>query len=572
MRVDSIFTPGALKRLGGARSYERGVRYADSGRVRSLEVAGDSVSATVKGQRLYHVRLWIEGDGPAYSCECPVGGEGRFCKHCVAVGLALSDRHQQPSRLPDTDPSDDLRASLEGLPKETLIDLLVERAQDDDLLLGRLQLLGAQNAGGGPDPAALRAAIENAIITDDFVDYRSMYAYTSNLRWIIDELAALIDGGLADTAVGLCEHTLACLEDALGSVDDSDGALGGIIAEVRELHHAACFAVRSDPAALAKRLFEWELHSDWETFLGAAEVYADVLGGEGLDAYRSLAEKVWAEVPSLGPGDERLHSGRFRITYMMEALERVDGDLDALVAVKSRDLSHAYSYVTIADLYREAGRYDDALEWAEKGLAAFPAGTDVRLRALAADEYQRRGRHDDALALAWRELTEEPTLTSYQMLQRYAVRAERWEQWRAKAIEHLRAEVNRRKRSETLNRWSRADHSVLVEVFVWEKDADAAWAEAQAGGCSEGLWLRLAALRESDHPGDVLPIYRRDIGRSIDAKNNRAYADAVKTMHKLKGLMDRAGRAEEFPTYIASVRTAHKPKRNLMKLMDEAGL
>jgi uncharacterized Zn finger protein len=105
----------------------------------------------------------------------------------------------------------------------------------------------------------------------------------------------------------------------------------------------------------------------------------------------------------------------------------------------------------------------------------------------------------------------------------------------------------------------------------WEKDTDAAWAEAQAGGCSEGLWLRLAALRESDHPDGVLPIYRRDIGRSIDAKNNRAHADAVKTMHKLKGLMDRAGRAEEFPTYIASVRTVHKPKRNLMKLMDEAG-
>lgn len=157
------------------------------------------------------------------------------------------------------------------------------------------------------------------------------------------------------------------------------------------------------------------------------------------------------------------------------------------------------------------------------------------------------------------------------MLQRYAVRAERWEQWRAKAIEHLRAEVDRRKRSETPNRWSRADHSVLVEVFLWEKNADAAWAEAQAGGCSEGLWLRLAALREREHPGDVLPLYQSDIWQSIDAKNNRAYADAVKTMHKLKGLMDRAGRPEEFPAYIASVRTAHKPKRNLMKLMDKAG-
>jgi len=41
-------------------------------------------------------------------------------------------------------------------------------------------------------------------------------------------------------------------------------------------------------------------------------------------------------------------------------------------------------------------------------------------------------------------------------------------------------------------------------------------------------------------------------------------------MHRVKKLLDRLGRGSEFAAYLAAVRAAHKPKRNLMKLLDEA--
>ena len=41
-------------------------------------------------------------------------------------------------------------------------------------------------------------------------------------------------------------------------------------------------------------------------------------------------------------------------------------------------------------------------------------------------------------------------------------------------------------------------------------------------------------------------------------------------MHKVQKLMKRAGRAAEFSAYLESVRVAHKPKRNFMKLLDGA--
>jgi uncharacterized Zn finger protein len=108
-------------------------------------------------------------------------------------------------------------------------------------------------------------------------------------------------------------------------------------------------------------------------------------------------------------------------------------------------------------------------------------------------------------------------------------------------------------------------------VFLWAGDVDAAWKEAVEGGCSVRLWMNLAAKREADHPEDGLGIYQEHVGRLIEGKNNHAYAEAVELMRKVEELMGRLGKSEEFPAYVASVRAHHKPKRNLVKLIDQAG-
>lgn len=577
MQPDRVFTRGAVRRLAGERFYERGEAYAASGRVKRLRVGDGEVTATVRGQRTYDVRLWVERGGPAHSCTCPVGEGGLFCKHCVAVGLALAGRDEEPNptgSLDDT-PGIDLRSHLRALPRDTLVELLLEQAREDEFLRGRLLLDAAQGSEAAVDLYGFRIAIENVIDVSEFVDYRSMYSYSRGIERVVDSIEALLDEGHGAEVVELCEHALTCLEDALGRVDDSDGYLGGIRDRVREVHHRASVVARPDPEALARRLFEWELYSEWETFYGAPEAYADVLGDVGLAVFRRLAEEVWSEVPPLTSPEERerLRSTfRFNITQMMESLARLTGDVDELVAVKSRDLSHPYHYVGIAELYREVGRHDEALGWAERGVAAFPEGTDVRLREVLAEGYQRRGRHADALALMWQELTEHPALHSYRRLHASAARADVWEVWRDRALEFLRSHANTRARAgRPVRRWEPpADRSTLVEVFLWEGDVDAAWAEAKAGGCSDRLWMELAAAREADHPEDAFPLYQDEVERRIGQKDKQAYAGAVELMGKVQELMDRTGRGAEFPVYVEAVRMAHKPKRNLMKLLDGA--
>src|SRR5690606_32058727 len=122
----------------------------------------------------------------------------------------------------------------------------------------------------------------------------------------------------------------------------------GLSTELQDLHLQACRVAEPEPRDLARRLFEWELHTGFDTFFNAAATYADILGTEGLATYRHLAEVEWAKLPAVAPGArDDYDSARFRVTAIMEALARAAGDLEALVAIKAKDLSHAYDFLAI---------------------------------------------------------------------------------------------------------------------------------------------------------------------------------------------------------------------------------
>jgi uncharacterized Zn finger protein len=571
-----------LKRMANDRSFARGEAYFKDGRVHSLATYEGTATAIVSGQENYCVTLRPTEREIEYSCDCPIGLDGEFCKHLVAAGLAWIDSYGEDKgktgkKRKRATTEEDLRAFLEAQEKDTLIAMLARAAMENRTLRERLLLEAARINPAGVDRAAYRRSIANATRTNGFIDYHSAGGYARRIHQVIASIATLLNDGHAAAVIDLTEYALAELEGAIGHVDDSDGYMSGILSELQELHHGACVRVSPAPRALARRLFEWEIKSDWEIFHGAAEGYADVFGAEGLAEYRRLAESEWARVRQLGPGDsdEERYGKRSRITHMMEALARQTGDPEALVEVKRRDLSHSYSYLQIAEIYRDAAQYDEALKWAEQGMRAFPQ-RDSRLVEFLAREYHRRDRHDDAMKLIWKQLVESPFLKNYQELRAHArkVRPQpNWPAWRDKALAHLRGVIQKEKQEEktSKNHWhwaGHADNSRLVEVFLWERRHDEAWQEASAGGCSERLWLRVAGTREEKHPGDAVPIYKEMIAPILKPGNNAAYAEAVKLLDKIRELMVRLGREIDFEDYLAALRVEYKRKRNFIKLLE----
>lgn len=576
-----LLNKDVLVELAGERAFERGADYFADGLVVGVKEENGTITARVRGTYYYRVKVWAEDEELASECNCPVGQDGGFCKHCVALGLAWLDRRKQRGgaarRQTKRDVTDEeIRAHLMAQDKSSLVKSLMHHAEWDAGFRDRLVLATAQRGGKAPDLGAFRAAIEKAIRHRSFVDYNRMPEYARGIEAVVDSLGDLLKRAHANEVRELTERALKQMESAMNHVDDSDGFMGGILDQLQELHLSACRAAKPDPCALAKFLFEWEIASGWEIFLGASETYARVLGKAGLVEYRKLAEAEWAKVPPLAPGekDPERYGGRWRITRIMETLAKQTGDVEALVAVKSRDLSEAFSFLEIAEIYKAAGNKDAALEWAERGSRAFPVHTDGRLRDFLIEEYHKRGRHDEAIAIAWTSFREHPGLDAYQGLHHSALRAKQWPQWREKALALLREDIAGEKKHPLKGQWgspARADHSDLVEIYLWEGDVETAWTEAKSRGCHNALWFRLAEAQEKDHPEDAIAVYSEQLKPALQWAQQSAYEQAVDILRKIRKSMVRIGKQAEFASLVESIRAQYKPRRNLMKLLDAQG-
>ena len=78
--------------------------------------------------------------------------------------------------------------------------------------------------------------------------------------------------------------------------------------------------------------------------------------------------------------------------------------------------------------------------------------------------------------------------------------------------------------------------------------------------------MELARLREKQFPADAVPIYQKQVDTLVGQKNNSSYAEAVRLLGRIRGLMTQLGKADQFTGYLATVRATHKPKRNFIKL------
>ncbi|MFT4124887.1 MAG: hypothetical protein QM662_01500 [Gordonia sp. (in: high G+C Gram-positive bacteria)] len=469
---------------------------------------------------------------------------------------------EQPDNGDDAADAVDLAAYLAGLDHAALVGLLLERAANDAAFDARLRASATAATGAQPNLGAFRTALATAFETGGYIDYRDAHDYATRIGSVLDELQLLLDDGHPEHVMALSEYAVDLAETAVGHIDDSDGWMTQVAEQLQDLHLAACTEARPEQRALAARLYQRELAGgDLEVFYGAVETYAEVLGDAGLAEYRRLAQADWDALPSLGPGDSEhsWSSHRFSLTRIMLSLAKLSGDVDAVVEVLARDLSSAYDFVQIAETLHGAARYDEALDWALRGLSCH-GYRDHGLAEFVAAAYHRDGRSEEAADVMRHAYEESPSVQSYRRLAAHAKRAGRWPAYRDDALAYLRQHTMRD-----------PDHSLLVAVLLADGDVDQAWSAATTGGCLREQWLELARLRENDHPDDAIPLWRAEVTRAIAAMNNSSYADAVALIERIGRLMTAAGREDEFSPYVAALATEHRRKRNLMRLFAQRG-
>ncbi len=386
---------------------------------------------------------------------------------------------------------------------------------------------------------------------------------------MVDSLAELLKPDTAATLAELAEYAIERVENSLEQVDDSNGEVGDSVYRLGELHLKACTMARPEPAGLAERLFRLETTLPFGLCGFDANTYRNALGTAGLHRYRELAQAAWRKVRPQD-GKDGYDDHRWRITRIMEQLAEASGDIEELVAIKSRDLSSSHRYLEIAEIRAKAKQPDKALEWAERGLKAFPERPDNRLRDFLVAAYLKRKRNDEALQLTWIQFDEQPGLEPFRKLHDVAGKLGVWPEQRNRALAKVAEAIARE--ANTTSHWkpkpSPPNHSLRVEIALWEQDLDAAWTAAHEGICAPNLLTTLAGKLEAPRPDGAISLYRRVVPPIVEQTNNRAYEEAIKLIRKVGGLMKAQNQSRQFGDYLAELRARFKPKRNFIKLLD----
>ena len=405
MSLADALTLRAIQALADARTFARGKAYFHDGAVGLLDADEHEVRANVQGTQRYRVRLAVGADGELdYECDCPVGDDEVFCKHAVAVALSwlenVGEEVFEPGEKESARPlkkrktnHEQLREYLQTLSEDALREWLLEAADRDRGI--RDKLLFSAKAKAGTGASSLKSLVRQATRISGYVDWREAGGYADRLA----DLAQLLEERITDgdpKLIEVIEQAIAQAEDALGYIDDSNGSVMPAIMQLREVHERACNALNPEPVGLAERLFRFQTMGDWDTFHSVIPAYQHALGQSGLTRYRELVETAWKRFPALGPEAFRTHfdAARFRVEHAMEELAEASGDVDALVTAKSHNLSNPHAFLELAEVLKHHGRHDDALAWAERGIAAFPGERTRRSGAVlhrrASTSRQRR--------------------------------------------------------------------------------------------------------------------------------------------------------------------------------------
>lgn len=368
------FDVDALRDLAGDKVFARGQAYHRQGAVQILAFEQKRVLAQVAGTEDYHTMLTGRGAEIEGDCSCPAFEDWGFCKHMVATALA-ANAWNGPVAGEGADGLAHIRAHLKDMGADALVELIVELAARDPVLFRKLDMAASlTRADDRTLEARLRKAIDGATRTGDYVHYREAPAWAAGVDAALDALADLAPAGRGVLALTLAEHAIERIEAATESIDDSNGHCGALLHRAREIHLAAASVALPEPVQLARDLFAREVEGDYDTFVGAAGLYAEVLGEAGLSEYRRLATEAWEKLSTRsGPvcGGDDFAGDYYRLAAILDGFAELEGDVDARIALRSKDLSSPWSYLQLAEFCASHGRERDALRHAEEGLWLF---------------------------------------------------------------------------------------------------------------------------------------------------------------------------------------------------------
>ena len=595
---------GALLALAGAAVWARGRTYASKGAVQAAEMPallGDEVmalQATVRGSKSYATRVAIGANHKLRGrCNCPHAADGHFCKHQVALALALrallggSVAPAAPA-TPKKSPAAVKRAQTQAQNREALLAFLHQQdaaslaeklwawASQDRYRMNELKAWAAKDRSAN-DPGALKLAITELLRNSrGFLDWSESGVYAAHAGQVLDWLQPWVQKDAA-IALDLCEHALRKLYKVAELADDSNGEVGDLIADLVHVFVAA--VEQAQPAA--KWLDRWLELMKADPFGHWDEAAVVAVAGPAVQGH--YAEKACAEwaawlqqdkgaskssegrgpksYPSAswhGDGDRERYALRKR--YLLAVATRSDDPRTLLEAMTGSAVG-AGEWVDVVALCESHGWHREALQFA---LSAYKrAPDDHRLEAALLRCYERDGWDEEALAIRRKQLNQRPHVEHYRACLLAAERAgcnravyrEELMQW-AQARELQVVSLPPLRVGMPLRRETVRDVTVRVEWWLADGELDAAWALVQPPHhCDSKGMLALARQLPANRDGDAVVVLQR-VFEALLPGSKSPYSEVLAVVSEACSRMPLA----EAKAWTDGLRSSFKVRRNFV--------
>jgi len=564
---EHVLTEPALADYAGETIFARGEDYVRY--VHGLRVNGSIAEASVQARRIYLVRLDWSGPGLTGSCTCPHNAQGNFCKHLVAVGLAvLADTAGRAgARDATTHEPAALNTWLDGLDvpelRQIILDLIARDQSVERLLTIRATSAATADPSEIEGAAAELVTMVNATLrTRGFVDYRRSFDIAQDAEKMLDELEQFLESGTADVTLAALKRATMRLRTITLHADDSGGVIGGAGQRAVDLYACACREGHPSATKLAHWLVKFRAESPgWPNvrlgdFVGAFDKRA-------LDAYRKDVSALETELAEVD------HFRRYELDLMLLELADHDDDLDRAIQILSTE-DHV-QYGAIVERLRAAGRQNEMYEWIDRAAAAgniteYPGPNDYFLEpTLVAEDYLRRDRGDDAIAVLRRALTDSvhrgrPVEAAHNLF--------------AFADRVGLADTERQWVDDELRRLARepfGSGAALVELAIADHDLDAAWAAADEYGAGHA-WESLALASVDSHPAQAADLREPLVAESLKITESKRYPGIADELVRIRDLRRRAGQEDQFNDLIREIRSTYGRRPSLMTALERRGL
>ena len=551
--VGMPLSESALLEVAGDRSYARGEDYVRY--VRGLRITAEKAYASVQAKRVYTVELDWSGSQPDGFCTCPHAADGHFCKHLVAVGLAVIDSGAVDDATLVTSA---LEATVQAMDVDALREFVMTLAYRDGEVRRMLEVRATAASGDDTTTKAeFEARVRKALEVRGFVDYRESYAVAAAASQVLDELERHLNAGSAEIVRPALLCTVTLLRTIIESADDSSGVIADECQRAADLFAQACRLGAPDPAELAEWLATFRSTSPGWPTLTLAD-FVDAFDDHALALYRAAVADL-----------DRQHAGRdqwsrFEVDTMLLELADHDGDVDRAIELLN-EREHPQYGAIIARL-REAGRGDEVVSWIDRAVAegrirGQGGGNDYWLSpSTVAETYRGLGRIDDAIAVLRNDFVRRPTVEAFRSLLDFAATIDRADTERTWAFDHARELAG-----------GPGAGSLLVQLSLSEGDVDAAWEAADCYGPG-WAWQELARQGAETRPVAAADLYRPKLEKDLRYPNSKIYPEIAATLATMAQLYEKGGRSADFASYIAKLRQDYGRRPALMKALKAKGL